>query len=102
MLEGILAGTHKRGSIKLVLNKRGIWYACISVPWEVPKPAETTRFIGVDRGQNHLAVAVAPEGRSLFLSFRQVRHTRTIGKKRVAFALAHGCGIRMEDLSGIR
>lgn len=137
VLEGIWAGTHKQGSIKLVVSKRGIWYACISVSWEVPEPAEATRFVGVDRGQNHLAVAVTPEGRSLFLSFRQVSHIRRryaakrrrlqkagkhktvkrleqkeartlrhinhiLSKKLVAFAKEHGCGLRMEDLSGIR
>lgn len=137
VLDGILAGTHKQGSIKLVRSKKGFWYACISVSWEVPEPIATTRFIGVDRGQNHLAVAVTPEGRSLFLSFKQVRHVRRhyaakrrrlqkagkhktikrleqkeqrtirhvnhiISKKLVAFAQEHDCGIRMEDLSGIR
>lgn len=137
VLDGMLAGTHKQGSIKLVVSKKGVWYACISVSWEVPEPAETTRFIGVDRGQNHLAVAVTPEGRSLFLSFKQVRQVRRhyaakrrslqkadkhktlkrleqkeqrtirhinhiISKKLVAFAKQYGCGIRMEDLTGIR
>lgn len=137
VLEGILAGTHKKGTLKLVQSKKGVWYACISVSWEVPRPTETTRFIGVDRGQNHLAVAVTPEGRSLFLSFGSVRHIRQhyaakrrrlqragkhktlkrleqkesrtvrhinhiISKKLVAFAKEHKCGIRMEDLSGIR
>lgn len=137
VLDGILAGTHKKGTLKLVQNKRGVWYACISVSWEVPKPTETNRFIGVDRGQNHLAVAVTPEGRSLFLSFGWVKHIRNhyaakrrrlqragkhkalkrleqkesrtvryvnhvVSKKLVAFAKEHGCGIRMEDLSGIR
>lgn len=149
-LNGILAGTHgirvadgavrrvyKQGSIKLVRSKKGVWYACISVSWEVPEPAATTRYVGVDRGQNHLAVAVTPEGRSLFLSPRQVRHVRRhyaakrrrlqkagkhktvkrleqkeqrtirpvnhiIAKELVRFARKHGCGIRMEDLSGIR
>lgn len=89
VLEGILAGTHKKGSIKLVQSKKGVWYAreslwrpasagtcCISVSWEVPDPPQTTRFIGVDRGQNHLAVAITPEGRALFLSFGFVRHIR--------------------------
>lgn len=137
VLDGILAGTHKKGSLKLVQSKKGVWYACISVSWEVPGPSETPRFIGVDRGQNHLAVAVTPEGRALFLSFGWVRHIRRhyaakrrrlqkagkhrtlkrleqkesrtirhvnhiLSKKLVAFAKEHGCGIRMEDLSGIR
>jgi len=137
ILEGILAGTHKPGSLKLVQSKKGVWYACVSVSWEVPRPTETPRLVGVDRGQNHLAVAVTPEGRSLFLSFGWVRHIRRryaakrrrlqqkgkhktlkrleqkesrtirhinhiISKKLVAFAKEHGCGIRMEDLSGIR
>lgn len=137
VLDGILAGTHKQGSIKLVRSKKGVWYACIAVSWEVPEPPQTARFVGVDRGQNHLAVAVTPEGRSLFLSFKQVRHVRRhyaakrrrlqkagkhktlkrleqkeqrtirhinhiISKKLVAFAKENGCGIRMEDLSGIR
>ncbi|GEM87729.1 RNA-guided endonuclease TnpB family protein [Meiothermus granaticius] len=137
VLEGILAGTHRKGSIKLVQSKKGVWYACISVTWEVPRPAETTRFVGVDRGQHHLAVAATPEGRSLFLSFGWIRHVRRhyatkrrrlqraskhktvkrleqkeqriirhinhiLSKKLVAFAKEHNCGIRMEDLTGIR
>lgn len=91
----------------------------------------------MDRGQRHLAVAVTPEGRSLYLSFGWIRHIRRhyaakrrrlqkagkhktvkrleqkeqriirhtnhiLSKKLVAFAKEHGCGIRMEDLTGIR
>lgn len=133
----ILSGEAKQGSLKLVKSRRGVWYALISVSWEVPKAKQTTRFIGVDRGQNHLAVAATPEGTPLFLSFRRVRQIRRhyaskrrrlqkagkyktvkrleqkerrtmqhinhiISKELVLFALYHGCGIRFEDLSGIR
>ena len=83
VLERILKGEAKQGSLKLVKSKRGVWYALVSVSWEVPEAKEkvlcetgTTRFVGVDRGQNHLAVAATPEGTPLFLSFRRVRQVR--------------------------
>jgi len=76
VLERILKGEAKQGSLKLVKSKRGVWYALISASWEVPEAKQTTRFVGVDRGQNHLAVVATPEGTPLFLSFRRVRQIR--------------------------
>ena len=137
VLERILSGEAKRGTLRLTRSKRGVWYACISVSWDVPDPPQTTRFIGVDRGQNHLAVAATPEGTPKFWTFARIRQIRKhyaakrrrlqkagklktvkrleqkeartvrhinhiISKEVVAYARRHGCGIRLEDLSGIR
>jgi len=104
---------------------------------EVPDTQVVKSWIGVDRGQNHLAVASSPTGSAQFWTFGKVRQIRKhfaskrrrlqkagkhktvrrlenkerrivrhinhiISKEVVAFALKHGCGIRLEDLSGIR
>jgi len=157
VLERILSGEAKKGTLRLTRSKRGtipfgtehVPYTrgsgtlgsrsgdrrmagtcCISVSWEVPEPAETTRFIGVDRGQNHLAVAATPEGTPKFWTFARIRQIRKhyaakrrrlqragklktverleqkeartvrhinhiISKELVAYALQHGCGIRL-------
>jgi IS605 OrfB family transposase len=57
MLEKIIAKKAKLGSLKLGKSKKGIWYALISVSMEVPDAGEVQSWIGVDRGQNNLAVA---------------------------------------------
>lgn len=136
-LDAILAGEAKAGTLKIWRSQKGIWYALISVSMEVPDAPKSERFVGVDRGQRHLAVAATPEGIALFLSFQYIRHIRRhfatqrrrlqkagktrvvkrieqteqriirhinhiISKQIIAFALKHNCGIRIEDLSGIR
>ncbi|NJM89404.1 MAG: transposase [Hydrococcus sp. RU_2_2] len=57
MLDKIIAKEAKLGSLKLCKSKKGIWYALISVSMEVPDAGEVKGWIGVDRGQNNLAVA---------------------------------------------
>lgn len=137
ILAALLEGKGKRGSLKLWRSRRGIWYALVSVTMEVPVADGSGGWIGVDRGQRHLAVASTPEGTPRFWTFAMVRQARrhyaakrrrlqkagkhktvkrlehkearftrqvnhTISKDLVRFAADHGCGIRLEDLSGIR
>lgn len=137
ILDRLIEGKAKPGSLKLWRSQKGIWYALISVSMEVPDAAKTERWIGVDRGQKHLAVVSTPEGTPKFFSFARIRQTRRhfsklrrrlqragktravkkierkerrasqhinhiISKQIVSFAKRHQCGIRLEDLSGIR
>lgn len=137
LLDAVIEGKAVKGSIKLWQSRKGIWYVLLSVSMEVPDPNETARWIGVDRGQNHLAVASTPEGTPQFWTFGRVRQIRKhyankrrrlqkagkhktvkrlerkerrtiqhinhiISKEAIAFAKKHQCGIRLEDLSGIR
>ncbi len=75
-LDAILAGTAKKGSLKLVVSRKGTWYACLSVSLEVPVPERTTWWVGVDRGQNVPAVMANPEGPVVFLKAPRIKHLR--------------------------
>jgi hypothetical protein len=66
ILDGILDGTVQKGSIKLWHSKKGKWYALLSVSMEVPDAGKPQGWIGVDRGQNVLAVASVPSGMPKF------------------------------------
>ena len=66
----------KQGTLKLVCSKRGIWYVLLSLTLEVPEVTDTGRAVGVDRGQNVLAVAVTPEGRAKFFKAGHVKDLR--------------------------
>jgi len=136
-LDALLAGTAKKGGLKLWRSRRGIWYALVSVTMDVPVAERSGRWVGVDRGQNHLAVASTPTGRPRFWTCGVVRQARrhyaakrrrlqkagkhttithlehkearlvrhvnhVISKEIVQFAVDHGCGIRLEELRGIR
>jgi hypothetical protein len=57
LLDRAVAGEAKLGSIKLCKSRKGIWYALISVSMEVPDAGQVNGWIGVDRGQNNIAVA---------------------------------------------
>ncbi len=74
ILEKLLAGEIQRGTLKLI-KYRGKWYACLSVIQEVPEVQSTNR-VGVDRGQNQIAVAATPQGKALFFRGREVKHRR--------------------------
>ncbi len=74
ILDSLLAGNIQRGTLKLIKH-RGKWYACLSVIQEVPEVYSTNR-VGVDRGQNQIAVAATPQGKSLFFRGREVKHRR--------------------------
>jgi IS605 OrfB family transposase len=137
ILNALLEGKAKAGSLKLWRCRKGIWYALISCSMEVPDAAKTERFVGVDRGQKQLAVASTPEGTPKFFSFSSIKQTRRhfsklrrrlqragktgavkkierkerritqhinhiISKEIVQFAKHNDCGVRLEDLSGIR
>ena len=73
-LDRVLSGDGERGTLKL-MKLRGCWYAVLSITWDVPN-VESTERIGVDRGQNRLAVAATLNGQSVFFSGSQVTHRR--------------------------
>lgn len=56
-LDAIVSGCAKKGSLKLWSSKKGIWYALMSVSMEVPDIDISEEFLGVDRGQNHIAIS---------------------------------------------
>jgi len=76
ILDGILDGTVQKGSIKLWRSKKGKWYALLSVSMEVPDAGKPQGWIGVDRGQNVLAVASVPSGMPKFWKFAHIRKIR--------------------------
>jgi IS605 OrfB family transposase len=82
LLEAILNGSAKAGSIKLFRSRRGIWYALISVSMEVPDAEIRDRWIGVDRGQTVPVVAATPDGPVVFWKAKQIRHVRRVFAKR--------------------
>ncbi len=57
-------------------SKKGIWYALISVSMEVPDAGEVKGWIGVDRGQNNIAVASVPKGFGKFWKGGRVKALR--------------------------
>jgi putative transposase len=57
-------------------SRRGIWYALLSLSIEVPDTEQPRGWVGVDRGQRHLAVVSTPEGMPRFHTFRVVRQAR--------------------------
>ena len=75
-LDALLDGTAKKGGLKLWRSRRGLWYALVSVTMEVPVAERSGQWIGVDRGQNHLAVASTPTGRPRFWTCGVVRQAR--------------------------
>lgn len=76
ILDKIISGEAKQGSIKLVCSKKGIWYACISVTLDVPEVSNTEKSLGVDRGLNCIAVAVTQEGKNKFFKAGHVKNIR--------------------------
>ncbi len=76
ILDRLLAGDESltKGTLKLCQFK-GKWYANISITEEVPEVLVDNR-LGVDRGQNQIAVAAPKKGFGLFFSGKQVKHRR--------------------------
>jgi transposase len=68
--------TAKKGSLTLWRSRRGIWYALLSVSMEVPATKQPHGWVGVDRGQRHLAVVSTPEGMTRFHTYPVVRQVR--------------------------
>jgi len=76
ILNKIVKSDAKLGSLKLCKSKKGIWYALISVSMEVPDASEVKGWIGVDRGQNNIAVAALPKGFGKFWKGGEVKSLR--------------------------
>lgn len=76
VLQQLLSGKASAGSLKLFSSSKGIWYALISVTLEVPESTPINGWIGVDRGQNYLAVASLPNGRARFFGGGGVKQLR--------------------------
>ncbi len=76
ILEKIVQRGATLGSLKLCKSKKGIWYALISVSMEVPDAYEVKGWIGVDRGQNNIAVAALPKGFGKFWKGGRVKDLR--------------------------
>lgn len=76
ILDRLLSGDEllTKGTLKLCQFK-GKWYALVSITEEVPDVIGDNR-VGVDRGQNQIAVATGKKGFGLFFSGRQVKHRR--------------------------
>ena len=78
ILEKILNGEVKAGSFKLWRSRKGTWYVCISVTWDVPVADNADRWVGCDRGQNIPLVAATPDGPIIFYQARKIRHIRRV------------------------
>jgi IS605 OrfB family transposase len=75
-LDKLIAGKAKLGTLQICQSKKGIWYALISVSMEVPDAKKVEHWIGVDRGQNNIAVAALPEGFGKFWKGGRVKGLR--------------------------
>jgi len=80
VLEQTLAGDVEKGSVKLIYH-RSRWYAYVSVTVDVPE-LQTLQRVGVDRGQNNLAVVAPAQGFGKFHSGKEVMHRRRYFQKR--------------------
>ena len=76
-LDKIISVEAKLGSLKLCKSKKGIWYALISVSMQVADPQSVKGWIGVDRGQNNIAVAALPKGFGRFWKGSRVKQLRS-------------------------
>jgi IS605 OrfB family transposase len=76
VLDRVIEKKAKLGSLKLCKSKKGIWYALVSVSMEVPDAEEVKGWIGVDRGQNNIAVAALPKSFGKFWSGLSVKALR--------------------------
>ncbi|MGB3513497.1 MAG: transposase, partial [Microcoleaceae cyanobacterium] len=75
-LEKMISGVASLGSLKISKSRKGIWYALISVSMDVPEPGLVNGWIGVDRGQNNIAVAALPNSFGKFWSGKQIKSLR--------------------------
>ncbi len=76
VLDKIISAKAKLGSLKLSKSKKGIWYALISVSMQVADPQLVKGWIGVDRGQNNIAVAALPNSFGKFWKGGRVKGLR--------------------------
>jgi len=75
-LDKLIAGEAKLGTLTICKSKKGIWYALVSVSMEVPDAVAVKSWIGVDRGQNNIAVAALPKGFGKFWKGGRVKGLR--------------------------
>jgi IS605 OrfB family transposase len=75
-LDKLIAGEAKLGTLKICKSKKGIWYALVSVLMEVPDAVAVKSWIGVDRGQNNIAVAALSKGFGKFWKGGRVKGLR--------------------------
>lgn len=75
-LDKVIAGEAKLGTLKICQSKKGIWSALVSVSMEVPDAVAVKSWIGVDRGQNNIAVAALPKGFGKFWKGGRVKGLR--------------------------
>jgi IS605 OrfB family transposase len=75
-LDKIINKTAKVGSLKLCKSKKGTWYALVSVSMEVPDAIQVTSWIGIDRGQNNIAVAALPRKFGKFWKGGKIKNLR--------------------------
>ncbi len=75
-LDKIINGDAFLGSLKISKSRKGIWSALISVSMDVPEPGLVNGWIGVDRGQNNIAVAALPNSFGKFWSGKRVKSLR--------------------------
>ena len=75
-LEKVINSEAKLGSMKISKSRIGVWYALISVSMDVPDTYEPIDWIGVDRGQNNIAVAALPKSFGKFWSGKQIKALR--------------------------
>lgn len=80
VLEQVLAGNTEKGSVKLIYHRKR-WYAYMSLTVDVPQ-VETQKRVGVDRGQNNIAVVAPAQGFGKFHSGKEVMHRRRYFQKR--------------------
>ncbi len=77
VLDKLITGAgSKLGSLKIFKSKQGIWYALICASMDVPDAMNVTSWIGVDRGQNNIAVAALPKGFGKFWKGGRVKQLR--------------------------
>jgi IS605 OrfB family transposase len=76
VLNKLVARVAKAGSLKLSKSKKGIWYALICVSMDVPDAGDVKGWIGVDRGQNNIAVAALPKSFGKFWKGGRVKQLR--------------------------
>jgi len=76
ILDKLVMRQAKLGSLKLCKSKKGIWYALLTVSMEVPDAGNVVGWIGVDRGQNNIAVAALPQGFGKFWKGGRVKGLR--------------------------
>jgi IS605 OrfB family transposase len=117
ILEQVLAGNAEKGSVKLIYHRKH-WYAYMSVTVDVPQMQAQNR-VGVDRGQNNIAVVAPTKGFGKFHSGKEVKFralkkwnkkerrwmevvNHTISRRIVRFAQFHKADVAIEDLEGCR